>query len=225
MPKSDKYVPKHRVPGKHKAVRAPRRALRTGVVLTGLAAAVTGVSVTSGLASTDPDVLIPAAADVATATPSPSADATTEAAGSTADATTLERSSRQVASRSARRTDKAKATTLAMSGGSAVTRSEKLSEGDPRDIARALLPAYGFSSDQFSCLDSLYVSESDWRIDADNPTSSAYGIPQALTELHELPADYMTSAESQIRWGLEYIQDTYGSPCSAWSFKQGNGWY
>ncbi|WP_457184852.1 aggregation-promoting factor C-terminal-like domain-containing protein [Nocardioides sp. P5_E3] len=225
MPKSDKYVPKHRVPGKHKAVRAPRRALRTGVVLTGLAAAVTGVSVTGGLAASDPDVLTPAAADVATTTPSPSAEATTEAAGSTADATTLERSSRQVVSRSARRTDKAKATTLAMSGGSAVTRSEKLSEGDPRDIARALLPAYGFSSDQFSCLDSLYVSESDWRIDADNPTSSAYGIPQALTELHELPADYMTSAESQIRWGLEYIQDTYGTPCSAWSFKQGNGWY
>ena len=225
MPKSDKYVPKHRVPGKHKAVRAPRRALRTGVVLTGLAAAVTGVSVTGGLAASDPDVLTPAAADVATTTPSPSAEATTKAAGSTADATTLERSSRQVVSRSARRTDKAKATTLAMSGGSAVTRSEKLSEGDPRDIARALLPAYGFSSDQFSCLDSLYVSESDWRIDADNPTSSAYGIPQALTELHELPADYMTSAESQIRWGLEYIQDTYGTPCSAWSFKQGNGWY
>ena len=225
MPKSDKYVPKHRVPGKHKAVRAPRRALRTGVVLTGLAAAVTGVSVTGGLAASDPDVLTPAAADVATTTPSPSAEATTGAAGWTADATTLERSSRQVVSRSARRTDKAKATTLAMSGGSAVTRSEKLSEGDPRDIARALLPAYGFSSDQFSCLDSLYVSESDWRIDADNPTSSAYGIPQALTELHELPADYMTSAESQIRWGLEYIQDTYGTPCSAWSFKQGNGWY
>ena len=225
MSKSDKYVPKHRVPGKHKAVRAPRRALRTGVVLTGLAAAVTGVSVTGGLAANDPDVLTPAAADVATATPSPSAEATTEAAGSTADATTLERSSRQVASRSARRTDKAKATTLAMSGGSAVTRSEKLSEGDPRDIARALLPAYGFSSDQFSCLDSLYVSESDWRIDADNPTSSAYGIPQALTQMHELPADYMTSAEAQIRWGLEYIQDSYGTPCSAWSFKQGNGWY
>ncbi len=228
MPKSDKYVPKHRVPGKHKAVRAPRRALRTGVVLTGLAAAVTGVSVTGGLAASDPDVLTPAAADVATATPAPSAEATSDAtseAGSTADATTLERSSRQVVSRSARRTDKAKATTLAMSAGSAVTRSEKLSEGDPRDIARALLPAYGFSSDQFSCLDSLYVSESDWRIDADNPTSSAYGIPQALTQMHELPADYMTSAEAQIRWGLEYIQDSYGTPCSAWSFKQGNGWY
>lgn len=231
MSKQDKYAPKHRAPGKHKAVRAPRRALRTGVALTGLAAAVTGVSVTGGLASVDPDVLSPAAADVATtsASASPSTSPSTSPSASpeaTADAAADERrDSRQVASRSARRTDKAKATALEMAGGSAVTRSEKLSEGDPRDIARALLPAYGFSSDQFSCLDSLYVSESDWRVDADNPTSSAYGIPQALTQLHELPADYMTSAESQIRWGLEYIQDTYGTPCSAWSFKQGNGWY
>jgi hypothetical protein len=224
--KSDKYAPKHRAPGKHKAVRAPRRALRTSVALTGLAAAVTGVSVTSGMASSDPDVLSPAAADVATTSPSASPTASPEATADATDAAADERrASRQVASRSARRTDKAKATALEMAGGSAVTRSEKLSEGDPRDIARALLPAYGFSSDQFSCLDSLYVSESDWRVDADNPTSSAYGIPQALTQLHDLPADYMTSAESQIRWGLEYIQDTYGTPCSAWSFKQGNGWY
>jgi hypothetical protein len=224
--KSDKYAPKHRAPGKHKAVRAPRRALRTSVALTGLAAAVTGVSVTSGMASSDPDVLSPAAADVATTSPSASPTASPEATADATDAAADERrASRQVASRSARRTDKAKATALEMAGGSAVTRSEKLSEGDPRDIARALLPAYGFSSDQFSCLDSLYVSESDWRVDADNPTSSAYGIPQALTQLHDLPADYMTSAESQIRWGLEYIQDSYGTPCGAWEFKQANNWY
>jgi hypothetical protein len=224
--KSDKYVPKHRAPGKHKAARVPRRALRTGVALTGLAAAATGVSVTGGLFSQDPDALVPAAADVATTAPAETAPAAEAAAEPTMDAAALEeRAGRQVASRSARRTDAAKAAALEMSGGSGVTRSEKLSEGDPRDIARVLLPAYGFSSDQFSCLDALYVSESDWRVDADNPTSSAYGIPQALTQLHDLPADYMTSAESQIRWGLEYIQDTYGTPCSAWSFKQGNGWY
>jgi hypothetical protein len=35
----------------------------------------------------------------------------------------------------------------------------------------------------------------------------------------------MTSAEVQIRWGLDYIEDSYGSPCSAWSFKQANNWY
>ncbi|MGH3347654.1 MAG: lytic transglycosylase domain-containing protein [Nocardioides sp.] len=121
--------------------------------------------------------------------------------------------------------DETKEAALAQDQGGAVTRTEDLSESDPRDIAWALLPEFGFSADEFSCLDSLYVSESNWRIDADNPTSSAYGIPQALTSMHDLPADYHTSAEAQIRWGLGYIQDAYGTPCSAWSFKQSNGWY
>jgi hypothetical protein len=200
-----------------------RRALRTGVALTGLAAAVTGVSVAGGLLSDD-SALTPAAADVATTTQA-SPETSPQDASAASAAELEQRARRTVTSRSARRTDATKATALSMSAGAAVTKSEKLSEGDPRDIARALLPAYGFSADQFSCLDSLYMSESGWRIDADNPTSSAYGIPQALTELHDLPADYMTSAESQIRWGLEYIQDTYGTPCSAWSFKSGHGWY
>ena len=223
MSKSDKYVPTHRAPGKHKAARAPRRALRSGLALTGLAAAVTGVSISGGMLSSDPS-LTPASADVA--------DTTTATAGATSDATMSaaeleQRAARTPVSRSSRRVRPAaeKVAALSVSSGVAVTKSEKLSEGDPRDIARALLPAYGFSSDQFSCLDSLYMSESGWRIDADNPTSSAYGIPQALTQLHELPADYMTSAESQIRWGLEYIQGSYGTPCSAWSFKASHGWY
>lgn len=223
MPQSPRYVPTHRAPGKHKAVGVRRRALRTGVAMTGLAAAVTGVSVAGGLLSDD-SALTPAAADVATTTQA-SPESSSQDASTPSAAALEQRARRTVTSRSARRTDAAKATALSMSAGSAVTRSEKLSEGDPRDIARALLPAYGFSADQFSCLDSLYMSESGWRIDADNPTSSAYGIPQALTELHDLPADYMTSAESQIRWGLEYIQDAYGTPCSAWSFKSGHGWY
>jgi len=96
---------------------------------------------------------------------------------------------------------------------------------DPREIARTMMADFGFSSSEFSCLDALYVSESDWEVDADNPTSSAYGIPQALTELHELPADYMTNPTSQIRWGLGYIEDSYGTPCAAWEFKQANDFY
>ncbi|RYC09570.1 lytic transglycosylase domain-containing protein [Nocardioides zhouii] len=228
MPQPQKYVPTHRAPGKHKAAHGPRRALRTGIALTGLAAAATGVSVTGGMFSSDPG-LTPAAADVAPTTASaPATSGETPAASTSADtsAALAQRAQRQVVSRSSRRdAAKAKATALTMSAGPVVTRSQTLSQGDPRDIARALLPLYGFSSDQFSCLDSLYESESGWRVDADNPSSSAYGIPQALTQLHDLPADYMTSAEAQIRWGLEYIQGTYGSPCSAWSFKSGHGWY
>ena len=89
-----------------------------------------------------------------------------------------------------------------------------------------MLPEFDFSESEFSCLDALYVSESDWDMNADNPTPSAYGIPQALTGgTHDLPADYMTNPVSQIRWGLEYIQDSYGTPCSAWNFKQSHNWY
>ncbi|WP_162794561.1 lytic transglycosylase domain-containing protein [Nocardioides houyundeii] len=121
--------------------------------------------------------------------------------------------------------DPVKATVLSTAAGLGTTRTQQVSQGDPRDIARALLPQYGYGSGQFDCLNSLYVSESNWRIDADNPSSSAYGIPQALTQTHDLPEGYMTSAEVQIRWGLDYIKSRYGSPCSAWSFKAARGWY
>lgn len=225
MPKPHPYVPTHRAPGKHRAARAPRRAVRSTVVLTGLAAAATGVSISGGLLTSGADLTQAAAAGVAADVSRTNSSTAGSSTMSPADAERREQ--RAVVSRSEARsrTTATKAAALSVAQGPAVTRSESLSGGDPRDIARALLPLYGFDSSQFSCLDSLYVSESGWRVDADNPSSSAYGIPQALTQLHDLPADYMTSAESQIRWGLEYIQSTYGTPCSAWSFKAGNGWY
>ena len=109
----------------------------------------------------------------------------------------------------------------------AITRHENIASQDPRDIARALLPQFGFSSDQFSCLDSLYNSESGWRVNADNPSSSAYGIPQALpgSKMASAGADWATNPVTQIRWGLGYIQDRYGSPCSAWGHSQSHGFY
>jgi hypothetical protein len=216
--KSDKYAPKHRAPGKHKAVRTPSsRALRSSVLLTGVAAVATGLVVSNGVLGTPAGT---AAGDLATA-------AVQGVESIKPDAQLERRAETPVVSRSDRRgtTDARKVAALSAGNGPAITRTEDLSTGDPRDIARALLPEFGFGDSEFDCLDSLYESESGWRIDADNPSSSAYGIPQALTQMHALPADYMTSAESQIRWGLGYIQDTYGTPCSAWSFKSGNGWY
>lgn len=213
-PSKDKYVPKHRHVRTSPLVKvAPRTVLRNTAVASTVAAAATGIAVTTGIAD----------ADLGGTTTAPTA------AGSVAapldDSQLAERE--QTVSRSGRRdrADASKKAELDSGGGRAVTHDESLDDASPREIGRALLPEYGFSADQFSCLDALYVSESNWRIDADNPTSSAYGIPQALTSTHDLPADYMTSAEAQIRWGLEYIRDSYGSPCSAWSFKQANNWY
>jgi hypothetical protein len=89
------------------------------------------------------------------------------------------------------------------------------------------MPEYGLDPGEFDCLDELWISESNWDATADNPTSSAYGIPQALTGgTHDtLPSDYMTNPVSQIRWGLWYIENSYGTACSAWEFKQANNWY
>jgi hypothetical protein len=136
-------------------------------------------------------------------------------------ATTLSRSDNRTA------VDPGKAATLDQAPGGATTRTEDRTPRDPRAIARAMLPGFGFSSDQFSCLDSIYVNESGWDVHADNPSSSAYGIPQALpgAKMASAGPRWHDDAATQIRWGLGYIKARYGSPCAAWSFKQGHGWY
>lgn len=86
---------------------------------------------------------------------------------------------------------------------------------------------YGWGEDQFSCYDKIIMRESLWDQHADNPTSSAYGIPQALPgkRMASEGADWLTNPETQIRWGLKYVKDRYGTPCKAWSFKRAKGWY
>jgi hypothetical protein len=90
-----------------------------------------------------------------------------------------------------------------------------------------MLPQFGFSADQFSCLDSLWTKESGWNAHADNPSSSAYGIPQALpgSKMASAGADWATNPATQIKWGLGYIRDSYGSPCAAWGHSQAYNWY
>ena len=99
--------------------------------------------------------------------------------------------------------------------------------GSPQQIAMAILGSYGWSSSQFSCLDSLWDHESGWNVSAANPSSGAYGIPQALpgSKMASAGADWQTNAATQIRWGLGYIKGTYGSPCGAWAHEESTGWY
>jgi uncharacterized protein YabE (DUF348 family) len=85
----------------------------------------------------------------------------------------------------------------------------------------------GYGEDQWSCLYTLWSHESGWRTVAGNSSSGAYGIPQALpaTKMASYGADYLTNAQTQIAWGLDYIKGRYGSPCSAWDSWQIKGWY
>ncbi len=123
--------------------------------------------------------------------------------------------------------DAAKARALSQESGGQVTATEDLTTGDPRDVARAMLASQGFGQEQFSCLDSLYTKESGWNVHADNPSSSAYGIPQALpgSKMSSAGSDWADSPATQIEWGLGYIKDRYGSPCAAWGHSVSNDWY
>jgi hypothetical protein len=97
----------------------------------------------------------------------------------------------------------------------------------PRQIAQAMLGSFGWSSGQFSCLDPLWAHESGWSVTAENAGSGAFGIPQALpgSRMASAGTDWQTSAATQIKWGLDYIKGTYGSPCGAWSHEEAAGWY
>jgi hypothetical protein len=99
--------------------------------------------------------------------------------------------------------------------------------GSAQQIALGMLGSYGWSSSQFSCLVSLWNEESGWNVTASNPSSGAYGIPQALpgSKMASAGADWQTNAATQIRWGLGYIKADYGSPCGAWSHEEADGWY
>ena len=99
---------------------------------------------------------------------------------------------------------------------------------EPRDIARQILQnKFGYGAEQFRCFDNIIIRESNWDIDATNPSSGAYGIPQALpgSKMATVAGDWRTNPATQIIWAVGYMKDRYGSPCAAWSFKSANGWY
>jgi hypothetical protein len=99
--------------------------------------------------------------------------------------------------------------------------------GSPQQVAEQMLGQFGWSSSQFSCLEPLWEHESGWNVTAENPSSGAYGIPQALSGslMASAGPDWQTNAATQIRWGLTYIQGRYGSPCGAWAHEEADNWY
>lgn len=123
----------------------------------------------------------------------------------------------------------------AASSRAAPTRTAPAPEPPPRPTAPvrgaqtiAAFKAYALAkvgATQFGCLEPLWHKESGWNMYADNPSSSAYGIPQMLTETHDVPAAYWTDGYTQIDVGLAYIAGRYGTPCAAWSHSQSVGWY
>ncbi|GAA4014929.1 transglycosylase SLT domain-containing protein [Streptomyces marokkonensis] len=91
-----------------------------------------------------------------------------------------------------------------------------------QSMARQMVP-----SGQWQCFSNIVDHESDWNYKAVNPSSGAYGLFQALPagKYVSAGADWRTNPATQIKWGLNYMDSRYGSPCEAWTFWQANHWY
>ncbi|MEY9845457.1 LysM repeat protein [Streptacidiphilus sp. BW17] len=116
----------------------------------------------------------------------------------------------------------ASAGSSAQSSSAAQPASNANLSGDPQAIAAQIVPA-----DQLASFDEIISHESGWNVTATNPSSGAYGLPQSLPgdKMASAGADWQTDAATQLRWALQYMDSTYGSPNQAWAFWQANNWY
>jgi hypothetical protein len=99
--------------------------------------------------------------------------------------------------------------------------------GTIKEFAYELVLSLSWGRDQYSCLVALWERESNWRWDALNKSSGAYGIPQSLPgrKMAEMGADWVTNPETQVRWGVNYIKNRYGAPCGAMAHSNKFNWY
>ena len=104
--------------------------------------------------------------------------------------------------------------------------------GGNKGIGQQLASGYGWGSgNEWDALDKLWTQESTWDNHAENSSSGAYGIPQALPYSKMPKAAWperyggQSDANTQIQWGLSYIKGRYGDPVAAWAHEQSNGWY
>jgi hypothetical protein len=117
--------------------------------------------------------------------------------------------------------------TLVAAGGATAAQAQSSQSSDRnRTIAKPMAAKRGWNRAQFGCLVRLWARESGWNHRAGN-RSGAYGIPQALPghKMASSGADWRTNPRTQIRWGLGYIKQRYGSPCRAWAHFQSHHWY
>ncbi|MFJ8195840.1 transglycosylase SLT domain-containing protein [Streptomyces sp. NPDC096152] len=97
------------------------------------------------------------------------------------------------------------------------------SAGQAQAIAHQMIP----DSSQYNAFSKIVERESNWNVSATNSSSGAYGLVQALpaSKMSTAGSDWKTNAQTQIKWGLDYMNSRYGSPSAAWNFWQANGWY
>ena len=83
----------------------------------------------------------------------------------------------------------------------------------PKAYAKTIL-----NSSEYKCALELYTRESNWRPNAKN--GSHYGIPQGRSIWLKT-----ASPIEQVKWGIKYNKNRYGSTCNALSFFHRNNYH
>ncbi|WP_370117966.1 transglycosylase SLT domain-containing protein [Streptacidiphilus sp. MAP12-33] len=114
----------------------------------------------------------------------------------------------------------------AASRAAAAQQRQQLVSYSPGSV-QALAASIIGNATQFSCFSHIVTRESGWSYTATNPSSGAYGLVQALpgSKMASVGADWRTNPATQIKWGLNYMNSRYGSPCDAWAFWQTHNYY
>ncbi|WP_333739967.1 transglycosylase SLT domain-containing protein [Streptomyces sp. IBSBF 2806] len=117
---------------------------------------------------------------------------------------------------------KADTETESASGSTTFVQQGSYSASEVQAIARGIVPG-----GQFQCFSNIVEHESGWNYKAVNPSSGAYGLVQAYpgSKMSSAGADWRTNPATQIKWGLNYMNERYGSPCGAWDYWQANSSY
>ncbi|MFJ3584187.1 transglycosylase SLT domain-containing protein [Streptomyces sp. NPDC090127] len=116
----------------------------------------------------------------------------------------------------------ATAAVLLGASGAVLGTTSTASAATPQEIAKQIVPA-----SQYASFSKIVSHESGWNPSATNSSSGAYGLVQALpaSKMSSAGSDWKTNPATQIKWGLDYMNDRYGSPNGAWAHWQANGWY
>lgn len=93
-------------------------------------------------------------------------------------------------------------------------------------LARSMMPGWS-NGEMWVAWLSLWNQESGWNQYARNPSSGAYGIPQALppSKMGAAANPPQSNPHAQISWGIGYIEGRYGNPYNAELHELAYHWY
>lgn len=94
--------------------------------------------------------------------------------------------------------------------------------GEMQQWAHDYLLANGYTEADFTATVYIISRESGWSVNATNPSSGAYGLPQALpgSKMASAGADWASNYQTQLKWFWGYCAERYGSIQGAYAYWQ-----